>query len=163
IPRRARNVPAAAASPRDCAALRSCAGASAGGPSGSRRTGPPSWSTAIRSGGFPPARAAAWRRAASERTPASPEMFAPKRITPPTSPRLIRARSAALGVVPAKPVMIVWPTSRETSAARAAPGVAHATAATAIATTALRRDVHLAADEDARDAEVVVEHDDVGG
>ncbi len=70
----------------------------AGGPAGKRFTSPPSWSVAIRSGGLPPAFAAPcnW-----ETTAASAEgvvMLPPKMITPPSSPRRMRASRSRLGV-----------------------------------------------------------------
>ena len=77
-----------------------CGGDRVGGAHGIRFTEPPSWSTAISSGGRPPAVAAAWSCPVSVRNPDALVMFAPNRITPPTSPRLIRPSRSALGVVP---------------------------------------------------------------
>src|SRR5436190_8522780 len=167
MPSRCRNDPVAAPSVPASRAFRICAGESCGGPSGRRRTGPPSWSTATRSGGLPPEAAAAWSRETSDRTAASLVMLPPKRITPPTSPRRTRPSSSALGWVPANPVMIVCPTNRAVVGGPA-PAAGTKTAATAVTASArasarLHSDMHLAAHEHAGDVEVVVEHDDVGG
>src|SRR4051812_20850047 len=109
IPRRRSARPVAAPSgPARDAGTR--AGASAGGSDRSRRTSPPSWSTAMSSGGVPPARAA--RCSAAIVAPGRPLTFGPKRMTPPIWPRRARASSARDGVVPAKPVMILRPTAR---------------------------------------------------
>src|SRR4051812_9265334 len=87
-------------------------------------------------------------------------MFGRKRMTPPTCPARMRASSPALGCVPWKPVMIVWPTSFERGCGAAdADGTNEA--ASARKNAALDRDMHLAADEHTSDVEVVVEHDDV--
>jgi hypothetical protein len=82
-----------------------------GGAHGMRRTSPPSWSVAIRSGGRPPARAAAWRDAVTAETCARETMLPEKRITPPTCPARIRASSGAFGRVPFIATTSRWPTS----------------------------------------------------
>ena len=56
-------------------------GDSFGGPSGNRLTKPPSWSVAIKSGGLPPARAAACSPATSARAWERLVTLPPKRMT----------------------------------------------------------------------------------
>src|SRR3954447_7514662 len=66
-----------------------------GGAQGTRLTVPPSWSVAMSSGGCPPASAAWLSCAASVRRAFAVVMFAPNRMTPPTSPRPILPRRLA--------------------------------------------------------------------
>src|SRR6185437_13038831 len=85
-------------------------------------------------------------------------------MTPPTSPRLILAMSAALGRVPDMPVITVWPTRRSSDDAGAGAALGARTQAERIAArAALRRDMHFARDQHAVDLDVVVEHHDVRG
>ena len=94
-----------------CRALPSGAVESVGGAQGTRLTEPPSWSVAISSRGWPPFAAAACSVALRARRAAAVVMLAPKRITPPTSPRRMRPSRSALGVVPAIATMSFWPMS----------------------------------------------------
>ena len=88
-----------------------CGGARNGGPPENRLTCPPSWSVAISSGGFPPARAARWSALVSALTCEELTMFWVNRITEPTSPARTRASSPEPGVVPSNPTMIRCPSS----------------------------------------------------
>ena len=86
-------------------------GSSVGGAQGIRLIEPPSWSTAISNGAWPPAEAA-FRSVPVSATRASGVVtFEPKRMTPPTSPRPIRPSRSALGVAPAILTTSFWPTS----------------------------------------------------
>ena len=85
--------------------------ARAGPAQGIRRISPPSWSVAIRSGARPDMRAARCIVATDRASCARFTTLAPKRMTPPTSPRRIRARSAGEGEVPFIATTNLWPTS----------------------------------------------------
>src|SRR4051794_28149816 len=88
-----------------------CGGDSVGGAHGIRLIAPPSWSTAMMKRGWPPSWAAVRRLFVRATSAVFVVMLLPKRMTPPTSPRRIRPRRSALGVVPAIATMSFWPTS----------------------------------------------------
>src|SRR3954469_5626857 len=87
-----------------------CGGDSVGGAHGIRLIAPPSWSTAMIKRGWPPSWAAVRRLFVRATRAVFVVMLLPKRMTPPTSPRRIRPRRSALGVVPAIATMSFWPT-----------------------------------------------------
>ena len=89
-----------------------CGGDSVGGAHGIRLIVPPSWSTAIRSRGWPASVAARWSWLVSATRAVFVVRFRPKRITPPTSPPAIRAEQDGLGVGPSIATIRRWPTSR---------------------------------------------------
>ena len=77
-----------------------CRALSVGPAHGIRRTVPPSWSTMMNSGGWPPAAAAACSFEIAETSADFVVMLKPNRTMPPTSPRRTRPSRLALGVVP---------------------------------------------------------------
>src|SRR5436190_5244979 len=87
-----------------------CGGDSVGGAHGIRLIAPPSWSTAIRRRGWPPALAALWSVAVSVINAARVVMLEPNRMIPPISPREIRPSRLELGVVPFMRTTSFWPT-----------------------------------------------------
>src|SRR5690349_13077055 len=82
-----------------------------GGAQGRLRIAPPSWSVITRSGVRPAPWAAAWSLVVIASRPAASTKFVLYRITPPTWPAAIRARSPGLGVVPSMRTTSFWPTS----------------------------------------------------
>jgi hypothetical protein len=88
-----------------------CGGDSVGGAHLIRLIEPPSWSTAISSGSWPPAFASSCRRFVSALSAVAVVMLRPNRMTPPTSPRRIRPSSPPLGVVPSIATISFCPTS----------------------------------------------------
>ena len=97
---------------------------------GIRRTVPPSWSTMMNSGGWPPAAAAACSFEIAAISADFVVMLKPNRTMPPTSPRWTRPSRLALGVVPSMRMTSFCPT-RWASVVVAALVVPAATAAPA--------------------------------
>src|SRR3954451_22354557 len=77
-----------------------CGGESVGGIQETVFTWPPSWSTAMRSGGWPPSAAARWSWFAMVRSCEAEGKVEPWMSTPPMRPRRARSRSDADGVCP---------------------------------------------------------------
>ena len=113
MPRRRRAAPVRAPCRRATVALpmRPISGTKmVGAAQGTRLTEPPSWSTAMRNGGWPPASAARWSDRVSRISALGVVMFEASRTTPPTSPRRTRPARAALTLRPPIVTMSFWPT-----------------------------------------------------
>ncbi len=113
-----------------------CGADRVGGAHGIRLTEPPSWSVAIRSGGWPPAFAAAWSVAVSLVSWVREVTLDPNRIRPPIWPRRIRDSRLALGVVPSMRMTSFCPT-RRASVGAATVAVCRVGAAAAVAGAAV--------------------------
>ena len=77
-----------------------CGADRVGGAHEMRLMAPPSWSVAMTSGGRPPAAAVPWSSEVNWLRAAAVVTLAPKRMTPPISPRRIRPSRSSDGVVP---------------------------------------------------------------